>query len=487
MSKKVKNNISTIIKKQQKSKANNQNSVRKSKKMESKDPKTDKKDSEPQPAEGTKIDNQADISPQEEPALNLGERMPLKNSKTVKFKTKEQSILKKEPDQEQGSSKKGPTKTETPKDGIIKKVKRKPKLYTKDKSTSTDGVVDHILELTWLDSSLCIHKDGDIPHQVIESAAEIKKEVESTTGSIKYKLPWIFLLLSMLTLLGVCIFLCDREEYYAVAVAIGVFLVANKFVYSIRSSTVRQLQRSVSEKVSKFKNSLNKDHGFSVQFNLDFSMRMNRKGQFISLNRVFDFWISFRKREIINSEALPTAVYHEEKIMEKTAKETSTGRMEHPLVHGTTGGKGKDRKRNSIFDSTHQEGNKGESESRRLIGEDVESGRRLDQMNSASPSKIIKTDDLNIQAVVEEGGNSRLQVDEEENAGANAGETALEFKSEFGMPNDEMWELSHQPETINLTINGQDLICFPSKYKIRQPHHPGFGPSFYVDEDEDEE
>lgn len=306
--------------------------------------------------------------------------------------------------------------------------RRQPKLRMENKSTSTNGILDNFIFHVWEGKHHYKTIQGEIPQDILKMNEQLEETVKNLTSSCQYCLPKIYLILSLIALLSISIYACIEGNWYVLNGSAVVFFLSNILFFNSFGFDAKKFENLFKGKIKNMSQSgiLGR---FVVDWRVDFRRRRARRGELGGLVNELRVELQLIKREIRREESLfaPSA--------SKLLK-LDDNNLESDDVSDLALG--------DIEEEKCQEANN------LGILEFPEEKQLVNKSTKRTKRKMYGED---------EG---------EDDDNKDCGEVNL------SVPNDEAWALSHEPEVVSVRINGQDLVCFPQRYRIRRPHHPDF-------------
>lgn len=326
--------------------------------------------------------------------------------------------------------KRNKTKMPLKKKTKAKKPNKKKKSKLEDKSTSTNGIIDHFIFHLW--EGKVHHKtiQGIIPEDILKINSQLEVTVNNLLLSCQYSLPKLYLMFSLIVLLSVSIFSCFEKNWYLLNGSAITFFISNVWFFNSFRINVKKFKNLLKAKIKNLSQTglLGR---FVVDWRIDYKTRKSRVGELGSLINEIRVELQIIKREIRREESLfaPSA----SKLLNLDDNNFESDEMSERLI-------------GDFEEEKVEEGVKN------IEVLEISGGERK---NCNKPTKRTQ----------------RKMYGEDE--GEDAGDDAMDFDN-LSLPNDEAWALSHEPEIVSVRINGQDLVCFPQRYHIRRPHHPDF-------------
>lgn len=306
------------------------------------------------------------------------------------------------------------------------KVKKGKKTF-ENKSTSTNGIIDHSIFHLWEGKSHYKTEQGEIPLHIQENSFKIEQMVKRFNNSCKSKASSVYLFLTLPAILAASVYAVNLENFTLFIGSFLIFLISNLLLKNSKKKQVKNFESNLKSFIKNLSqsDSLGK---FMIHWRMDYQRRRARKGEMGSLVEEMRLEIEFLKREIRREEALivPSA----SKLLDLDGSKEGSDDL-----------------------GSLEVGNNANNETLKNEDDDEEEEAHENEEDKKNMEKVIS---MNF---------DDLSVAEEENSGPEA-----------------------SGELVSVRINGQDLVCFPTRYRIRGPRNPNLtNKNTEIEFDEDEE
>lgn len=356
---------------------------------------------------------------------------------------------------------------------IIRAPDAKAKAKSRAVSTSTSGIVDTYISIEFKpelnsnplmefkadDLGFRIRKnDKEIPSDIVQIIFKVKDTIKESQNSFGYRLQNYWVMISLILVFCCALYLATEHRLKLMAYCLIFLVITNLIAGKIKTTAVNKLKDEI-RKIIKDNSAILRGAGFRSIWAVKYYRKNPRTGNGNGLYAFFEL----RKRLFIQEESL----LHHCKIMNKII-EKDIDKI----------GKGDLASKDSQNLSSQQENPK--KNDNVLVTEPCQKDDSIVEKNLGKES--VKKVTLNIDQNDKEQGDNEYDDD--------FGDEAINFVEEFdeyyvpsSFRNKTSQEDNQSKESddqngdykgIDITVNGQELECFPTRYRIRNIHHKGF-------------